>query len=553
MSENIAFIGVGNMGNPMACNLKNAGKKVKVFDVSKEMIDKAIENNLDVEKDFGKLINSETSVVITMLPEGKHSKEVYLKENGVLDKVSKNCLLIDCSTIDIDTSKEIGKKANEKGIKVLNTPDPPTDAVAEMVITCALSLSRNIAVGDSGLKEGKWNRHELIGSELRNKTIGIVGMGKIGREVMTRCRSFNMKILGYDPFMSQEMFNQEEIKIVELDELVSKSDIISVHVPLTDSTKDLFDYKRLSSMKSSARIINVARGGIINEPDLAKALSEGIIAGAAIDVFTSEPLEKSNPLVNSTNVVLTPHLGASTQEAKEGVSIAICEQVCNYLISEKLSNPVNMPISDIAKLKEIQIYLDISELMGKLQGQLNPGAIKRVQVECSGLIDESKSVALAFIKGLLSNRIPDRVNFINAESLAIDLGISIEHSNTNNSGSYNNLIRTRVSTKDDATRIAGSIFDGNRPRLVNILGYEMDLSPYGTMLFTRNKDVPGVIGKVGTILGKAKVNIGGYLLSRDKNDNEAFSVVRVDSSVSDEVISELKKLTEIISVQQLHC
>ena len=370
---------------------------------------------------------------------------------------------------------------------------------------------------------------------------------------MTRCRSFNMKILGYDPFMSQEMFNTEEVRIVELDELVSKSDIISVHVPLTDSTKDLFDYKRLSSMKSSARIINVARGGIINEPDLAKALSEGIIAGAAIDVFTSEPLEKSNPLVNSPNVVLTPHLGASTKEAKEGVSIAICEQVCKYLINEKLSNAVNMPISDIAKLKEIQIYLDISELMGKLQGQLNPGVIKRVQVECSGLIDESKSVALAFIKGLLSNRIPDRVNFINAESLAIDLGISIEHSYTNDSGSYNNLIRTRVSTKDDATRIAGSIFDGNRPRLVNILGYEMDLSPYGTMLFTRNKDVPGVIGKVGTILGKAKVNIGGYFLSRDKNDNEAFSVVRVDSFVGDEVISELKKLTEIISVQQLHC
>ena len=224
-----------------------------------------------------------------------------------------------------------------------------------------------------------------------------------------------------------------------------------------------------------------------------------------------------------------------------------------FLCNEKLSNAVNMPISDIAKLKEIQIYLDISELMGNLQGQLNPGAIKRVQVECSGLIDESKSVALAFMKGLLSNRIPDRVNFINAESLAIDLGISIEHSYTNNSGSYNNLIRTRVSTKDDATRIAGSIFDGNRPRLVNILGYEMDLSPYGTMIFTRNKDVPGVIGKVGTILGKAKVNIGGYFLSRDKNDNEAFSVVRVDSFVGDEVISELKKLTEIISVQQLHC
>ena len=496
--------------------------------------DASIEEKTSASKDVhGWIIRSGTAITDQMIKNSKNLQVIGRAGVGV-------------DNIDISA-------ATRKGIVVMNTPDVNTISAAEHTLAMILTLSRNIAVGDSGLKEGKWNRHELIGSELRNKTIGIVGMGKIGREVMTRCRSFNMKILGYDPFMSQEMFNTEEVRIVELDELVSKSDIISVHVPLTDSTKDLFDYKRLSSMKSSARIINVARGGIINEPDLAKALSEGIIAGAAIDVFTSEPLEKSNPLVNSPNVVLTPHLGASTQEAKEGVSIAICEQVCNYLINEKLSNAVNMPISDIAKLKEIQIYLDISELMGKLQGQLNPGAIKRVQVECSGLIDESKSVALAFMKGLLSNRIPDRVNFINAESLAIDLGISIEHSYTNNSGSYNNLIRTRVSTKDDATRIAGSIFDGNRPRLVNILGYEMDLSPYGTMIFTRNKDVPGVIGKVGTILGKAKVNIGGYFLSRDKNDNEAFSVVRVDSFVGDEVISELKKLTEIISVQQLHC
>ena len=212
-----------------------------------------------------------------------------------------------------------------------------------------------------------------------------------------------------------------------------------------------------------------------------------------------------------------------------------------------------MPISDMVKLKEIQVNLDLAEIMGNLQGQLNPGVIKRVQVECSGTIDEAKLAALAFMKGLLKNRVPDRVNYINAESLVVELGINIEHSYTNDSGSYTNLIRTRVKGESKPTRIAGSVFEGGRIRLVNILGYEMDVTPYGTMLFTKNKDVPGVIGQVGTMLGEANINIGGYLLSRNMNDGEAFAVVRVDNPVTDSVLSQLRILPEIISVQQLHC
>ena len=443
--------------------------------------------------------------------------------------------------------------ATRKGVVVMNTPDVNTISAAEHTVAIMLTLSRNIAVGDSGMKQGEWNRHALVGSELRNKTLGIVGMGKIGREVMTRCRSFGMNILGFDPYMNQDMFNPEEVKIVDLDELTSDSDYITVHVPLTDTTRDLFDYERLSHMKRSARIVNVARGGIINEEDLAKALIHGKIAGAAIDVFTAEPVDESNPLLNAPNIVLTPHLGASTEEAKEGVSMAVCEQVRDYLLHEKLNNALNMPISDMTKLKEIQINLDMAELMGNLQGQLNPGVIKRVQVECSGTMDEAKPAALAFLKGLLKNRVPDRVNYINAESLAVELGISIEHSYTNDSGSYTNLIRTRVKGESEPTRIAGSVFEGDRIRLVNILGYEMDLIPYGTMLFTKNKDVPGVIGQVGTMLGQAKVNIGGYLLSREMNDGEAFAVVRVDNAVPEAVLTQLMGLPEIISVQQLHC
>ena len=443
--------------------------------------------------------------------------------------------------------------ATRRGVVVMNTPDVNTISAAEHTIAIMLTLSRNITTGDLGIKQGEWNRHALVGTELRNKTLGIVGLGKIGREVLTRCRSFGMNILGYDPYISQDLFNVEEVKIVDIDELTAEADYITIHVPLNNSTHDLFDYDRLSSMKSTARIVNVARGGIINEIDLAKALKKGKIAGAAIDVFSSEPVEDTNPLLSAPNIVLTPHLGASTEEAKEAVSMAVCEQVRDYLIYEKLINAVNMPFSNITKLKEIKVYLELAELMGNIQGQLNPGVIKRIQVECSGTMDEAKPAALAFIKGLLTNRIPDRVNYINAESLAVELGISIEHSYTSDSGSYTNLIRTRLSGGSKPTRIAGCVFEGNRIRLVNILGYEMDVNPYGTMLFTRNKDVPGVIGNVGTILGKADVNIGGYLLSREMNEDEAFSVVRVDNPVSNKVLNQLRNLPEIISVEQLHC
>ena len=443
--------------------------------------------------------------------------------------------------------------ATRRGIVVMNTPDVNTISAAEHTVAMMLTLSRNISVGDRAMKSGEWNRHSLVGTELRNKILGIVGMGKIGREVMSRCRSFGMKILGFDPYMNQDMFNPDEVKIVDLDTLTIRSDFITVHVPLTDGTRDLFHYDRISSMKKTARIINVARGGIINETDLAKALTERKIGGAAIDVFTSEPIETSNPLVKAPNIVLTPHLGASTREAKEGVSMAVCEQVRDYLIHEKLNNALNMPISDLAKLKEIQINLDLAETMGKLQGQLNPRAIKKVRVECAGTMDEAKLAALAFLKGLLNDRIPDRVNYINAETLAIELGIGIEHSYTSDCGSYTNLTRTRVSGETDCTEIHGSVFEGNQIRLVNILGYEFDVTPYGTMLFARNKDVPGVIGKVGTMLGKANVNIGAYLLSREMDDGEAFAVIRVDNPVAEDILNDLENLPEIISVQQLHC
>ena len=315
----------------------------------------------------------------------------------------------------------------------------------------------------------------------------------------------------------------------------------------------MFDLERIKMMKSTAMIINVARGGIINEEDLAVAVKEGIIVGAAIDVFVKEPIEKDHPFTKIDNILMTPHLGASTKEAKEGVSVTICELVRDYIINNKLSSALNIPISDMNILKQIQPHLLLAERMGTIQGQLAQGAIQKVKVNVQGPFDDFKPFMLAFIKGLLNDRIPDRVNFINAEFLAKERGIIIEYGANNEDGSYTNLINSCVVLDNMENMLDGSVFDGNQLRLVNILGYDMDINPIGNLLFVKNEDVPGVIGKVGTLLGEYKINIGAYLLSNATEMDEAFAVIRLDTEIPSSVIQLLIEIPEILSVQQIIC
>ena len=443
--------------------------------------------------------------------------------------------------------------ATQKGIIVMNTPDVNTVSAAEHTIGIMLSLARNISIASQRLNSGKWDRNNLVGTELRNKTIGIVGLGKIGREVMTRCLSFGMRVIGCDPYITDNIFSSDDVRLTDLDTLTKESDFISVHVPKLDSTNNLFDLERIKLMKSTSMIINVARGGIINEQDLAFAVKEGIIAGAAVDVFVNEPIEKDHPFINIDNILITPHLGASTKEAKEGVSVTICELVRDYLINNKLSSALNIPITDMNILKQIQPHLLLSERMGIIQGQLAQGAIQKVKVNVQGPFDDFKPFMLAFIKGLLNDRIPDRVNFINAELLAKERGIVIEYGANNEEGSYTNLISTSVIFDNKERLLDGSVFDGNQLRLVNILGYDMDINPTGHLLFVNNEDVPGVIGKVGTLLGQHKINIGAYILSDSEKMDEAFAVIRLDSEVPSSVIELLIQIPEILSVQQINC
>ncbi len=446
--------------------------------------------------------------------------------------------------IDIDS-------ATSNGIVVMNLPDGNTVSAAEHTMSMLSTLSRNIHEGHLGLLEGNWRRHELVGNELKDKVLGIVGLGKIGREVMKRALSYEMKIMGYDPFVNQEMFNPDTIKIVTINELVSNSDYITLHVPLIESTRNLFDLKQLKKMKKNARIINVARGGIINEKDLSTALNSDIIAGAAIDVFETEPLEKNHPFINTKNLLLTPHLGASTIEAKEGVSKGICQQVVDFLLCQKLTNVLNIPIADMSILKEIEPFLDIAEKLGVLLSQLINESITSIDIECYGTIEEPKPICISFLKGLFINVTDNRINFINASSVAEERGISISHSYSSKNISYSNLIIAKVKTTNSEYSIGGSIFSESHPRIVSIMGYSVDVFPEGVMLFMKNHDVPGVIGKIGTLLGENKINIASYILSREIKDKSAYSIVKLDEKINEELITKIAEFEEIQTVNQL--
>ena len=443
------------------------------------------------------------------------------------------------------------EEATNQGIIVMNIPDGNTISAAEHTIAMMMSLSRNIQLGHLGLLSGEWNRSSLVGSELQGKILGVVGLGRIGREVIKRAIGLEMEIIGYDPFVSQDAFDPDSVKIVDIDTLTKEADFITLHVPLLDSTKNRFDSNRLAKMKKSSRLINVARGGIVNEKDLAHALNKGLIAGAAIDVFNEEPIDINHPLVSVNNILLTPHLGASTHEASEGVSAGICRQVSDFLLDEKLSNPINMPIKDLAELKQIAPLLDLAKMLGKIGSQLVESPIQTISVECYGNIEDSKSIAFSYLIGILQDITDTRINFINAALVAEERGISFSNTLHSESISYSNLIKTYISTEESNFELSGSVFDLHHFRVVNVFGYELDFNPEGNILFIKNKDVPGVIGKVGMVLSEANVNIGEYLLSRTTSEEGAFSVIKVDEKIDSILIKKLIDIDEILSVKQL--
>ena len=441
--------------------------------------------------------------------------------------------------------------ATLRGIVVMNTPDGNITSAAEHTLALMTALARNVHLGHGQLLAGQWDRQALQGVELRGKTLGIIGLGRIGRLVLGYARSLGMTILGYDPYVAPGLLASEEVRLVDLDELLAHSDFVSLHVPLNDETRDLLDASRLRQMKPTARLINCARGGIVNEADLAAALNDGAVSGAAVDVFVDEPLAADHPLRSARNVLLTPHLGASTREAQEGVSLSICQQVADFLLEGQLTGALNMPVADLALFKELEPHLALATDMGRLLSQLAEGSIQAVRVTCSGSLEEPHPIALAALRGLLESVLDSRLNYVNAAAVARERGIGVTHSYASAEAGYANLVRVEVETSQGLKSMAGSVFGAHHQRIVEIEGYHLELRPEGVMLFIRNRDAPGVLGRIGTALGGYRVNIGEALLSRERSAEGAYLVIKLDSAPTVDQLAALAGLEGIMSVKQV--
>lgn len=441
--------------------------------------------------------------------------------------------------------------ATNKGIIVMNTPAGNTISTCEHTMSMLLALSRNIPVADLSLKSGEWKRSKFMGVELYGKTLGIVGLGRIGTEVSKRAISFGMKVIAYDPFLSKEVAGQLGIELVELKELFKKSDYISAHTPLTDETRHMISEKEIALMKKGVRIVNCARGGIVDEQALLKGLDSGKVAGAALDVFEKEPPDFTCALLKHKNVVVTPHLGASTEEAQVNVAIEICQSVRDALLNKGIRNAANFPCLAAEVCQLLAPYINLGEKLGMLAAQLFEGRIRELRINYTGEIIkyDLSPLTMAIVKGLLAPILQETVNYVNAKNLAKGRGINILESKSEKEEDFTNLISLEVDAEGKRRKVAGTLFTNNEPRIVNVDGLYVETIPHGHMLFLENWDKPGVIGNLGTLMGKNKINIAGMTFGRDKPGGKAVSALNIDSPVSAKILGEIKKLDNILSVK----
>lgn len=436
--------------------------------------------------------------------------------------------------------------ATKKGIIVMNTPGGNTISAAEHTMSLILSLARNIPQADASIKSGTWDRNKFMGVELYGKVLGIIGLGRIGTEVAKRALGFGMKVVAYDPFLTQDKAKDLGIELADLKRIFSQSDYITVHTPLTDETRHMIGAKEIDMMKKGVRLINCARGGIIDEGAVLAGIDSGKIAGAAFDVYEQEP-PKESPLVKSDKVVATPHLGASTEEAQLNVAVEIAKQVVDALLGRGIRNAVNIPYIEYETWKVLRPYIVLAEKMGLLQAQLLSEPIKEVDITYAGEMSKHDitSITRAFMKGLLTPALGEMVNYVNATVMAEERGIKVTESKTSRIEEFVHVIATKVKTKSKTSTMAGALFANNQPRIVKIDNYYVDAVPEGYMILISNKDVPGVVGQIGTLLGKNKINIAAMTFGREKPGGKAISVCNVDSEVPDKVLKAIKECKNI--------
>lgn len=441
--------------------------------------------------------------------------------------------------------------ATRRGVVVVNAPDGNTIAAAEHSIALMLALARNIPQGDASLRKGHWERKRLVGVELRHKTLGILGLGRIGSAVAHRAQAFGMFCLGYDPYISVEQANRLGVELVSLDSLLERSDFITIHMPLTDDTRHLLDADALSRVKQGVRIINVARGGIVDETALAEAVKAGKIAGAAVDVFEQEPVV-SSPLLDCPNVVLTPHLGASTEEAQLHVAVDVAQAIASFLDGGLPNNAVNMTTMAPEVMERLAPYIQLAEKLGAFLAQV-AGGISRLRVTYSGALVDWKTgpITTSILKGMLERIVDDHVNLVNADYLTRRRGIKVEIVHRGNGDDYHNRIAVEAETAEGSVTIAGSVFQPDSPRIVEISGYRVDAVPAGHMLVAPHQDRPGIIGKVGTILGEAGINIATMQVGRKEQGGSAVMVLGTDTALPANVLDAICQIEGIHGAKQV--
>ncbi|MCF7801445.1 MAG: phosphoglycerate dehydrogenase [Candidatus Marinimicrobia bacterium] len=441
--------------------------------------------------------------------------------------------------------------ATLQGVVVMNTPNGNTISAAEHTLAMMLALVRNIPEADATLKNGGWDRKRFTGNELRGKTLGVVGLGRIGQKVIKRAQAFEMNILGYDPYVEPERIGLKRVESADLDTLLAKSDIVTLHVPKNKATENLINAQRLAQMKPGARLINCARGGLVDEAALADSLKNGHLAGAAIDVFVNEPPDDST-LRTAPHAILTPHLGASTVEAGESVAVQVCQQVKDYLVEKKLANAVNVPIADLSILKQIESGLNLVKRMGYMLHHLMPGAIRECVLTYGGEASHTQPLLLSALQGLLKERHDGELNLINVRSIAEQQGIDVVTVNDPRMADFTHAISLHLKGADGtACELVGYTDQEGIGRITRLDGFKIDSKPDGVLLLIENDDIPGVVGRVGTLLGTAQVNISGIALSRDKTRKSALSIVRCDQEVREDVLENLRSEAAIRRVIQI--
>jgi D-3-phosphoglycerate dehydrogenase len=441
--------------------------------------------------------------------------------------------------------------ATQKGIIVMNTPAGNTISTAEHTMSMILSLSRNIPQANASTKKGEWKRSKFMGVELYNKILGIAGFGRIGSEVAKRALSFGMRVLAFDPFLSREVAESIGVEVVELNDLLGRSDYITVHTPLTEETKHMISTAQFAIMKPGVRVVNCARGGIIDEAALVAAIKEGKVIGAAIDVFEKEPVAPESELLKLDNVVVTPHLGASTEEAQVNVAIEVAEIIRDALLGRGIRNAANYPCIEAEVCKFLDPYINLCEKLGMFSGQLVEGRLQEFNISYSGEITQYDltPLTMALVKGALSPILQETVNFINATSLAKERGIKIKEAKSSAEEEFVNLIQLEIKTDKESRRVFGTLSPNKKPRVVKIDDAYLELSPQGEIVMIQNWDVPGIIGNLGTLLGKHNINIAAMTFGREKPGGKAISMLNVDSPVSGEIQKKIRKIENILSVK----